>query len=100
MTKLKEKTKTLEEILSEEGIDSSSDNVAKLVLWNDDVNSFEWVILNLMMVLNFSQDKAEKSAWTVHNKGKCIIKDGSVDELTPYKDILQERGLTLTIEKN
>ena len=94
----KEKTKTLEEIMSESGIESAS--TYKLILWNDDVNSFEWVILCLVSVLNFIPDKAEKTAYEVHFKGASILKNGSRDELKPFKALLEERGLTLTIEKD
>lgn len=95
----KEKTKTLKEILEEAGIDSAPENVSKLVLWNDDVNSFEWVIFNLMEVMLFSYEKAEKTSWQVHLEGSSVLKSGSPDDLKPYKASLEERGLTLTIEK-
>jgi len=51
-----------------------------IVLWNDDHNTFEHVSL------------------IVHNNGKCSIKQGDMDKLKPIKDILQEEGLTVTIE--
>lgn len=95
----KEKTKTLKEILSETGIDPVPDKVYSLVLWNDDVNSFEWVILNLCEIMLFTYDKAEKTTWKVHLEGSCVIMSGSKDKLKPYKKILEERGLTLSIEK-
>lgn len=94
----KEKTKTLEEILQESGISLNLEKQSKLILWNDDVNSFEWVIYCLMDILNFSYEDAEKSAWTVHLQGKDIIKTGSTDELLPYKKLLEERKLSLSIE--
>lgn len=95
---VKEKTKTLEEILSESGILPNSEQESKLVLWNDDVNSFEWVIVCLVTFLNFTLEKAEQTAYTVHMKGKDIIKSGSKDSLIPYKKLLEERGLTVSIE--
>ena len=99
MTKVKEDTKTLEEILAESGISTNSEQVSKLILWNDDHNSFEWVILCLVALLNFTPEKAEKAAWTVHLQGKEVVKTGSVDSLTPYKKLLEERGLTVSIEE-
>lgn len=95
---IKEKTKTLQEILDESGISSSLEQESKLVLWNDDVNSFEWVIICLVTLLNFTFEKAEQSAYTVHIQGKDIIKTGSKDSLLPYKKLLDERGLTVSIE--
>lgn len=98
MSNTKEDTKTLEEILADSGISSSTDRESNLVLWNDDHNSFEWVIYCLVDLLQFTIEDAERTAWTVHLQGKDIIKTGSKDSLTPYKKILEERGLTLSIE--
>lgn len=98
MSDIKEDTKTLEEILAESGISFMSENESRLVLWNDDHNSFEWVIYCLVDILKFTIDRAEKTAWTVHLQGKDIIKTGSKKELEPYKKLLEERGLTLSIE--
>lgn len=95
--KTKEDTKTLEEILKESGISTSKEH--KLILWNDDHNSFEWVEYCLITLLSFTPEKAEKSAWTVHLQGKDIIKTGSKDALMPYKKILEESGLTVSIEE-
>jgi ATP-dependent Clp protease adaptor protein ClpS len=97
MGDIKENTKTLEEILNESGILPAEES--KLILWNDDVNSFEWVIMCLISLLDFNFDRAEKSVWTVHLQGKDIVKSGSKDELLPYKKLLDERGLTTTIEE-
>jgi ATP-dependent Clp protease adaptor protein ClpS len=93
----KEDTKTLEEILEESGI--STERESKLVLHNDDHNSFEWVIYCLSSYLKFSPEQAEKAAWTVHIQGKDIVKTGSKDELMPYKKILEECGLLVSIEE-
>jgi ATP-dependent Clp protease adaptor protein ClpS len=95
----KTKTKTLEEILEENDISTNTEEESKLILWNDDVNSFEWVESCLMLYLKFTFEKAQASAYNVHLKGKDIIKTGSKDELEPYKKLLEERGLSLTIEK-
>lgn len=99
MSDTKIKTKTLEEILAEQGIESSNEKVHKLILWNDDHNSFQWVETCLVAILGFSPEKAQSTAWEVHLKGKSIIKNGSKEELLPFKQTLQDQGLTLTIEK-
>jgi len=100
MSDTKEKTTTLEEILNKAGIEPSSDNVYKLILWNDEVNSFDHVILCLISIMGFNPKKAESTAWTVHLKGASILKTGSKDKLKPFKSSLEEHGLTLTIEKD
>lgn len=97
MSNVKENTKTLEEILSEAGI--STEENKKLVLWNDNHNSFEWVIYCLVNFLSFDFEKAEKTAWNVHLKGRDVIMNGSKEELEPYKKLLEERGLTVSIEE-
>lgn len=98
MSDVKEDTKTLEEILAESGISTSSEEEKRLVLWNDDHNSFEWVIFCLVTLLEFTMEKAEQAAWTVHLQGREVVKTGSQDALEPYKKLLEERGLTVSIE--
>jgi len=93
------KTKSLEDILSENGISSNTEEEYKLILWNDDVNSFEWVITCLMAYLKFSFERGQASAYNVHLIGKDIIKTGSKESLEPYKKLLEEKGLSLTIEQ-
>jgi ATP-dependent Clp protease adaptor protein ClpS len=99
MSDIKEGTKTLEEILEESGISTNKAQQSQLVLWNDDHNSFEWVIFCLIQLMAFTPEKAEQTAWTVHLSGKEILKSGSKSELEPYKKLLEERGLTVSIEE-
>lgn len=100
MSDIKESTKTLQEILDSAGIEPADDKEYKLILWNDDVNSFDHVILCLMSIMGFSPEKSESSAWTVHMKGSCILKTGSKDKLKPFKSSLEDQSLTLSIEKD
>lgn len=93
----KEGTKTLKEILEESGISTAKEY--KLLLINDDHNSFEWVIYCLVRLMKFTPERAENTAWTVHLQGKDILKTGSKDSLEPYKKMLEERGLTVSIEE-
>jgi ATP-dependent Clp protease adaptor protein ClpS len=99
MNKTKECRKTLAEILADSGISPNLDKEYKLVLWNDDVNSFNIVIVSLIEILNFSIMSAEKTAWKIHISGSDVIKTGSKDSLVPYKKLLEERQLTVTIEE-
>ena len=70
----------------------------RLVLVNDEVNSFEWVIECLVSVLGHSFIQAEQCALLTHYKGKCSIKEGSYEELEKYKDALIIRKLNVIIE--
>ena len=70
----------------------------KLVLINDKINSFEWVIECLVSVLGHTFIQAEQCALLTHYKGKCSIKEGSYKELEKYKDALIIRKLNVIIE--
>src|SRR4051812_20768379 len=69
-----------------------------LIVWNDDVNTFEWVIETLMEVCNHSYEQAEQCAYIIHYKGKYAVKDGDYDSLKPMCDSITERGINATVE--
>ncbi|MFT3823633.1 MAG: ATP-dependent Clp protease adaptor ClpS [Chitinophagaceae bacterium] len=69
-----------------------------LVVWNDEVNTFEWVIETLMEVCGHSAEQAEQCAIIIHNQGKYAVKQGSYDELKPLCDAITERGIGATVE--
>ncbi len=91
-TEVQEETLTLEEVLAA----LKPNN--QLILWNDEVNTFDHVIYCLTKYLDYSDTQAEKIAWKVHNDGKCVVLEGSFTELEVYRKILQQEGLTVTIE--
>ena len=70
-----------------------------LILYNDDINTFQHVIICLMKFMQFSMDKSEQIAITIHNKGSAFLKAGSNGELKPYKEVLCEYGLDARIEE-
>ncbi len=70
----------------------------KLVVHNDDINTFEWVIQSLMEICNHQFVQAEQCAYIVHFKGKCSVKEGELDRLRPMKEGLTDRGIQATIE--
>ncbi|MEO7801291.1 MAG: ATP-dependent Clp protease adaptor ClpS [Ginsengibacter sp.] len=69
-----------------------------LIVWNDEVNTFEWVIDTLILVCNHSNEQAEQSAMIIHTKGKYAVKNGSFDFLKPMCEAIIERGINATIE--
>ena len=75
-----------------------SENVSRLILHNDEFNSFIWVISSLCEVLKIDSPQAEQLAMLAHHKGKVSIKSGNHDDLKPFKDALNERGIETTIE--
>ena len=73
------------------------DEVYKIVLWNDDVNTFDDVIEALMEICKHTLEQAEQCTMLVHYKGKCTVKTGSLEELKPMHEKLLSRSLTSEI---
>lgn len=60
------------------------DEMKSLLLLNDDVNTFDYVIETLMKVCGHTLEQAENCAMITHYRGKCAVKSGSYEELEPY----------------
>ena len=91
-TSTKNETKTkVEEIISKP---------FRLVLQNDDYNTFDWVINCLMKICGHEYEQATQSAYIVHFKGKCDVKYGDFDTLITMKEKLLSAGLSVTMEQN
>lgn len=90
----------IEELIEEEIGEVTIEDLlgCKLVVYNDDHNSFEWVIECFCKYLKHSHEQAEQLAWIIHNKGAADVKNGTREELEPYKTALQDAGLTVEIE--
>jgi ATP-dependent Clp protease adaptor protein ClpS len=69
-----------------------------LIVWNDDVNTFEWVIETLVQVCGHTYEQAEQCSYFIHYQGKYAVKQGNYDELKPQCDAITERGINATIE--
>ena len=78
--------------------DVLSDRQKNLVLFNDDFNTFDFVIDTLIEVCGHSIEQAETCTWIVHYKGKCAVKSGSAYELKPVYQEFVNRNLTASIE--
>lgn len=70
----------------------------KIVLFNDNVNTFENVIRWLIEICNHNPLQAEQCAFIVHYHGKCEVKNGSFEELQPLAAALLDRGLSVEIQ--
>jgi ATP-dependent Clp protease adaptor protein ClpS len=77
---------------------TATDTPYQLIVWNDEVNTFEWVIETLIAVCKHSQEQAEQSAMIIHYNGKYAVKNGDYDTLKPMCDAITERGISATIE--
>ncbi|HTS43254.1 MAG TPA: ATP-dependent Clp protease adaptor ClpS [Puia sp.] len=77
---------------------TDSEHPYSLVVWNDEVNTFEWVIQTLIEICHHSTEQAEQCAMIIHTQGKYAVKQGSYEELKPMCDAITERGIGATIE--
>jgi len=82
----------------ETGVLTSIEEPCTLIVWNDEVNTFEWVIDTLMEVCGHSYEQAEQCAYIIHFQGKYAVKKGSYDDLKPKCDAITDRGIGATVE--
>ena len=69
-----------------------------LIVWNDNVNTFDWVIDTLVQICGHSKEQAEQCAILIHFKGKYAVKKDSFDNLKPQCDAINDRNINATIE--
>jgi ATP-dependent Clp protease adaptor protein ClpS len=70
----------------------------QLIVWNDEVNTFDWVIETLITVCGHSSEQAEQCALLIHTQGKYAVKNGEYEELKPLCEAITDRGIGATIE--
>jgi ATP-dependent Clp protease adaptor protein ClpS len=87
------KEKVLEKVVLKESISLNNE----IVLFNDDVNTFDHVIETLIRVCSHTPEQAEQCALIVHYNGKCTVKTGLLKELVPQCIQLLEAGLSAEI---
>jgi len=85
--------KIQKKVLVEEAVSVNNE----IVLFNDDVNTFDHVIDTLVRVCKHDDLQAEQCAILVHYKGKCTVKTGSIEELKPQCSALLDAGLSAEI---
>ncbi len=81
-----------------EDVDVMTEDPCNLIVWNDDVNTFQWVIESLMEICGHSYEQAEQCAYIIHFQGKYAVKQGSYDELKPQCEAITDRGIGATVE--
>jgi ATP-dependent Clp protease adaptor protein ClpS len=89
---------TREETLADIEVLTDTEEPYSLIVWNGEVNSFEWVIQTLVEVCKHSTEQAEQCAMIIHTQGKYAVKRGSYEELKPMCDAITDRGIGATIE--
>ncbi|MDK2978921.1 MAG: ATP-dependent Clp protease adaptor protein ClpS [Bacteroidales bacterium] len=79
-------------------INENSKRDFSLILHNDDVHDFDFVINSLIDVCNHDSVQAEQCTFLVHYKGKCEVKKGKYSHLKKMYDQLQNKGLIVSID--
>ena len=87
-----------EDVLLEEELDVGTGEPADLIVHNDDVNTFDWVMQCFVEVLGHTAEQSEQLALLIHLKGKATVKSAAFNELRPKKEALVDRGLSAVIE--
>ena len=78
-------------------VDTKEQNLNEILLYNDDVNTFDHVIDTLIYACDHTPEQAEQCSLLVHYKGQCTVKTGVYDELEPRCTILLDAGLSAEI---
>jgi ATP-dependent Clp protease adaptor protein ClpS len=95
---MKRHTHTSTELLPDTDTMTEVEDPCHLIVWNDDVNTFQWVIETLVEVCGHSEEQAEQCAYLIHYKGKYSVKQGAYDDLKPQCDAITDRGINATVE--
>lgn len=77
----------------------SNESPYSLIVWNDEVNTFEWVIETLIEVCGHTEEQAEQCAMIIHVHGKYAVKKGDYDTLKPMANSIIDRGINATVEE-
>ena len=82
------------DVLLEDLVDTEEHD---LVVFNDDVNTFEHVAKILVKVCKHTQEQAEQCTYIIHYKGKCAVKKGSRNKLKPMCESILDAGIQAAI---
>lgn len=84
--------------LEEVDVLTETENPFQLIVWNDEVNTFQHVINTLIDICGHNPEQAEQCAMLIHTQGKYAVKSGSYDELKVMCDAITDRGIGATVE--
>lgn len=94
MVDYEELIQTEEEVLVQE----QKVELKDLIIYNDDVNTFEFVIESLIEICKHNAIQAEQCTFLIHHKGKCSVKRGEFEKLEPMAVAFLDRGISAKIE--
>lgn len=87
------------EVLQINETDTLEENIYQLIVWNDEVNTFDWVIKALIDICNHEKVQAEQCTLIIHYKGKCSVKTGEFNDVKNMCEKIIDRGIGATIEE-
>jgi ATP-dependent Clp protease adaptor protein ClpS len=90
-------TQEQEDVLVAE--ETTTGTTAFIIVYNDDFNTFDWVVKCFTEILGHTEQQAEQLSIFVHFKGKATVKTGAINVLQPMKEALTDRGLSAVIEE-
>ncbi|MEO7175144.1 MAG: ATP-dependent Clp protease adaptor ClpS [Saprospiraceae bacterium] len=94
-----EHTEVIEEVLLQDHLDDiDTGEPAVLIVYNDEINTFEWVIDTFVEILQHTQEQSEQLAYLIHFKGKATVKTAPKSVLRPLRTALVDRGLNAVVE--
>ena len=91
-------TQTSEEQETDVDVLTELEKTYQIIIWNDEVNTFDWVIETLIDVCGHTEEQAEQCALLIHTQGKYAVKQGSYDDLKPKVEAITDRGINATLE--
>ena len=77
---------------------TETENQHCIIVWNDDVNTFDWVIDTLIQICGHTKEQAEQCTILIHYRGKCSVKKDSFNKLKPLCEAIIDRNINATIE--
>jgi ATP-dependent Clp protease adaptor protein ClpS len=86
------------EVALDVDLNSSIDTGVSLVVYNDEVNTFDWVIESLVKICSQNSEQAEQCAYLIHYQGRYAVKHGNKRVLNPMRRGLADRGISATLE--
>ncbi len=84
---------------ADEEVDTLEDSGCSLILYNDDVHTFDYVIKALVDICRHTEEQAEQCAVLVHCHGSCVVKQGSYIDLLPMHQALLDKELTSEVKE-
>lgn len=90
--------RTGEKAETQADVDVALEPPCQLIVWNDDVNTFDWVIDTLIKLCGHTQEQAEQCAYLIHFGGKHAVKQGYYEDLKPVCEAILDRDIQATLE--